>query len=132
MNIFKEIYQAYKTVRYRNKIVNMNISDLISSNFESSCAIYKGFFGEPMVDTDLMTAIKTVKNENLVKKIRDCNYAIHSFGFELFTAKNYDGSCMKIMLAPRYDLRSYMSDRSLGKEPREVVQLYKSLGGNVI
>ena len=78
MNIFKEIYQAYKTVKYRSKIVNINISDLITSNFESSCAINKGFFGEPMVDSDLLIANKTVKNENLIKKIKDCNYAIHS------------------------------------------------------
>jgi hypothetical protein len=132
MNIFKEIYQAYKTIRYRSKIVNINMSDLINSNFESSCAIYKGFFGEPMIDNDLLTAIKQVKNENLVKKIRDCNSAIYSFGFELFTAKNHDGSYMKIMLTPRYDLRSYMSNKSIGKDQKEVIQLYKNLGGNVI
>ena len=39
---------------------------------------------------------------------------------------------MKVMLVPRYDVRSFMSDRSLGREPRDVVHLYKSLGGNVI
>ena len=132
MNIFKEIYRAYKTVKYRSKIVNINISDLITSNFESSCAIYKGFFGEPMIDSDLLIANKTVKNENLTKKIKDCNNAIYSFGFELFISKNYDGNYMKVMLIPRSDLRSYMYDRSIGRDPREAIQLYKNLGGNVI
>lgn len=132
MNIFKEIYQAYKTVKYRSKIVNINISDLINSNFESSCSIYRGFFGEPMIDAELLTAYKNVKNENISKKIRDCSNAIYRFGFELYTAKNYDGSYMKVMLIPRGDLRSYMSERSLGKDPKEAIQLYKNLGGNVI
>jgi hypothetical protein len=85
-----------------------------------------------MIDSDLLIANKTVKNENLTKKIKDCNNAIYPFGFELFTAKNYDGNYMKVMLIPRNDLRSYMSDRSLGRDPREAIQLYKNLGGNVI
>lgn len=130
--IFKNILKQFKACRYRKEIASLNTYDLIKDNFESSSAVYRGFFGEPQIDNDLFTAYKNVRNESLERKIKDCSNAIHSFGFELFTSKNYDGSSMKVMMIPNRYVRLYMYDRSLGLEPKEGVMLYKSLGGNVI
>jgi hypothetical protein len=94
--------------------------------------MYRGFFGEPSIDNDLYIAYKNVRNESLERKIRDFNRMTYSFGFELFTSKSNDGLYMKIQMIPRSDIRSYLTDRSLGKDPKEMIQLYKNLGGNVI
>ena len=133
MNPFNNLTQAYKSIRHRNKIANINLSDLVHSNFESACAVYRGFFGEPMVDSDLLTAYKNIRNDSpLDKKIKDCHNVIYRFGFDIFTSKSNEGTSMKIMMIPRSDIRAYMLERSLGKEYSEIVNLYKSLGGNVI
>jgi hypothetical protein len=132
MNIFKEFYQIYKMIKHRNRLVNININDLIRSNFESACSIFRGFFGEPAIDNDLFVAYKHVRNESLKRKITDFNYIAQSFGFELFTSKPNDGLSMKVQMIPRSDIRSYLTDRSLGKDSKVMIHLYKSLSGNVI
>lgn len=132
MNVFKELFQTYKTIKHRNRLVNININDLIRSNFDSSCSMYRGFFGEPSIDNDLYTAYKNVRNEGLDRKIKDFNRMVYSFGFEMFTSKSNDGAYMKLMMVPRNDVRMYLTERSLGKDPRDMIMLYKNLGGNVI
>lgn len=134
--MFKEIYKTalkkFKSVHLRKEIARLNTNDLIKGNFESACAIYRGFLGEPQIDNDLFTAYKNIQNESLDRKIKDCNNTIRSFGFELFATKNYDGTTMKVMMIPNYHIRTYMYDKTLGLSPKESVMLYRSLGGNVI
>ena len=134
MNIFKNLNQAYKSVKYRSKIVNINLSDLIRDSFESSCSFYRGFFGEPTIDSELFTAFKNVRMKaSFESDIKDCSEAVAKKGWELFFTKTSDGGpYMKIMLVPAQDIKNYMNQRALGKDPSETVSLYKKLGGNVI
>lgn len=134
MDIVKNITQTYKSIRYRNRIVNINLSDLIKENFESSCSFYRGFFGEPMIDGELFTAFKNARvKSSFASDVKDCQAAINRKGWELiYTKSNENSSCVKIIMVPAHEIRNYMNQRALGKDPSETVSLYKKLGGNVI
>lgn len=134
MDIFKNITQTYKSIKYRNKIVNINLADLIKDNFESACSFYRGFFGEPQIDSELFTAYKNVRlKTSFISDLKDCSDSINRKGWELIYTKTGDGGpYMKIIMVPSHEIRNYMNQRALGKDPSETVSLYKKLGGNVI
>lgn len=133
MKLFNGLILVYKSVKHRNKIANININDLIRDNFGSACAVYKGFFGEPTIDNDLLTVYKNICNDHpFDKKIKDFQQIVYRFGFDVLISKSNEGIYIKIMLIPRNDVRDYMFARALGKEYPEIINLYKSLGGNII
>ena len=131
MNIFKNISITYRTIRYRKKLAKQNMNDLIRENFESACSFYRGFFGEPTVDCDLYTAYKSTQMKSAME-INDCMDAVKQKGWDLICTKTNDGSYMKIIMVPGYDIKNYLTQKSMGKEHPETVALYKRLGGNVI
>lgn len=131
MNILKKLNTIYKTVKYRNKIANINTNDLILENFESVCAFYKGFFGEPQIDNNLLTAYKNTSVKTNIC-IKDCTDSIGRKGWELIYTKTNDGLYMKILMVPGYDIKNYLNQKALGNGYIDIISLYKKLGGNVI
>jgi hypothetical protein len=129
--IVENLVTNYKSIRYRSKIVNMNLNDLIRNNFGTATHIFRGFFGEPYIDNELLIASKVTDSVNIEKRLEDCSLCLYKFGWELHSTKTLKNDSYKVMIVPMVSIRQYMFNRSLGIEYKNSVYLYKQLGGKV-
>ena len=96
----KEAYRAFKGFLYRDRLVSTNLSDLISGNYESALAVFKGFFGDPVSDSDTYTATKNINGTYPYGRFRHAQALVERFGWRLSAHATAAGGGLKVVLAP--------------------------------
>ena len=129
--LLKEAYRAFKGFLYRDRLVSTNLNDLLTGNYESALAVFKGFFGEPTsFDSDTYTAYKNLHGSYPYGRFRHAQALVERFGWRLSAHGTAAGAGLKIVLAPNSRVAVYLSDRALTDAPIDLTfnkELYRSL-----
>lgn len=121
----KQIKDFFGFWLHRKRIVQINMKATIDSNFESCVSVFRGFFGEPYVDSDMFTCYKDVTEINK-KKLYDANVFTERYGFKVYSNRTERGT-IKVHLIPSDELTNYLIARTFNEEYHGQEALYRNI-----
>lgn len=110
----------------KSRLVNMNIEDVLDTNFEGALCIFRGFFEHGyshFQDSDLRTVALHVPLDKVSShKIHMAEALISKLGFELVTSMEKD--YLKVGMVPGREIARYMSAKATGRRYQNIETLY--------
>lgn len=125
-NVSSEIYiQIFE----KERLANLNIDDVIDTNWQAAKNVFVGFVGQPaQYDDVLMYYSKTIdKNKNSNRNFLLAQNFVNRLGFILAAVEVPNSDTFRVILTPGSEIYKFMTAKALEEKFHGVDELYTKI-----
>lgn len=118
--------EIYIQIFEKEKLANLNIDDVIDTNWQAAKNVFVGFVGHPSQSDDvLMYYSKTIdKNKNSNRNFLLAQNFVNRLGFILAAVEVPDTETFRVILTPGPDIYKFLTAKALEEKFHGVDELY--------
>lgn len=123
--VFDIIKGPIRDLRASNEANIREIEQKIMTNHKSAVNMFRGFFGNPDLDNDLMIAKKIVSDIEL-KQLNNISTVLSAYGFSLLVVDMKNGS-FKVCMVPGDTIKHFVTTNTTNPKKLDVIPTLNSI-----